>query len=818
MKKTQGTLEVSGSLLSCGCLWIQNATVRENITFGSVYNQQKYDTIVDSCCLRPDFNQLPGGDLTQVGERGITLSGGQKARINLARAVYSDKDIILMDDVLSAADAKVGKHIVNSCIMGCLVGKTRVLATHQLSLVGAADRVVFLGGDGTVDVGGVAELIGRNDGFARLMKIAKTGDGVSNADDQDKGIEGVEDDQLGRKQSVDVPEKQVIITEDEERAVNAIKFSVVWTYIKFASGIFKFIYLPLLITSVAFYAFFNIFSNTWLSFWISHKFPGKSTDWYLGLYICFSMLSVLMTVVTLLFIVHGTIMSSRKLNLLAVKRLMHAPLSYTDITPSGRILNRFTKDTDVLDNEITSQVQNLVSYLALIIASVILCIVYLPWFAIAVLPLLFLFVLLTEFYQSTSREVKRLEAIIRSSLFSQLSENLGGMDTIKAYKAESRFLKIIDGLIDNSNEAYFLTLAGQRYFAINMTILVAALALMISLLCCFRIFNIDAASTGLLLSYVLQTTQLLVEFFRSLALVENEMNSVERLKYYGFELPQEPPYRIPTTNPGPTWPDYGAINFNNVSLKYRQGLPYALKNLSIAIQPNEKVGICGRTGAGKSTLMACLYRLCEYEGETTIDGVDIGQLGLGDLRFRLSIIPQNPVLFSGDIRGNLDPFDDRSDDELWDSLRRAHLIEKSVLEKVKCQVIKDESMHKFHLSQTVEENGGNFSLGERQLLALARALVRKTKVLILDEATSSVDYETDSKIQKTIVEEFSNCTILCIAHRLNTIINYDRILVLEKGEIEEFDSPWKLFQSENGVFRSLCDQSGITANVFLKKN
>ncbi|GME73102.1 unnamed protein product [Ambrosiozyma monospora] len=490
-------------------------------------------------------------------------------------------------------------------------------------------------------------------------------------------------------------------------------------------------------------------------------------------------------------------------------------MSYVDVTPVGRIFNRFTKDTDVLDNEFSQAVQDIISIFATIVGSLILCIIYLPWFAIAVPPLLIMFLLMTGYFQATAREIKRLEAVQRSFVYSWFGESLSGMSTIKAYKSEERFLRTMDKTVDKMNEAYFLVNAGQRYLAINLTILVASLSLIVGLLCCFRVFNIDAASTGLILSYVLQISEYFVYLFRIATQVENQMNSVERLKYYAVNLPQEAPAHVTSAKPPPSWPEYGGIKFKNVSLKYREGLPYALKNMSIEVKPHEKIGICGRTGAGKSTLTACIYRLSEPEGLITIDGVDISKLGLAELRTKLSIIPQDPVLFTGTIRDNLDPFHEHSDDELWDALRRAHLVNESMLDKIKEQTEVNSTMHKFHLLQTVEEDGGNFSLGERQLIALARALVRKTKILILDEATSSVDYETDAKIQDTISHEFANCTILCIAHRLKTIIKYDRIMVLEEGEVEEFDTPLNLFQNENGIFRSMCDVSHITADDFI---
>ncbi|GMG24020.1 unnamed protein product [Ambrosiozyma monospora] len=421
---------------------------------------------------------------------------------------------------------------------------------------------------------------------------------------------------------------------------------------------------------------------------------------------------------------------------------------------------------------------------------------------------------ISDYYQASAREIKRWEAIQRSVVYSQFNETLSGMDTIKGYRAENRFLINSSLAIDKMNEAYLITLANQRWFGMTLCVLTTLLSLLVSLLCCFRVFGISAAATGLLLSYVLMITGSLVMMFNAMTKLENEMNSVERVHYYASSLPQEALYDIPERDPDPNWPQFGEIVFENVFLKYRAGLPYVLKGLNMTVRPGEKIGVCGRTGAGKSTIMLSLYRFIEPEGTILIDGVDISKIGLRKLRSKLTIIPQDPVLFSGTIRSNLDPFEQKCDDELWDALRRAHLIESNILNKVKLQTKRDETMHKFHLNQTVEDDGTNFSLGERQSLALARALVRSSKILILDEATSSVDYNTDEKIQATIASEFSPCTVFCIAHRLKTIVNYDRILVMDKGEVIEFDTPWNLFSYEEGLFRSMCDQSRITSEDF----
>ena len=514
-----------------------------------------------------------------------------------------------------------------------------------------------------------------------------------------------------------------------------------------------------------------------------------------------------------------SIRASKRLNLRAVKRLLHTPMSFIDNTPVGRILNRFTRDVDCLDSQLVENLRLFVYQVSNITGILVMCIIYLPWFAIVIPFMVLIFLLVVDYYQSSAREVKRLEAVQRSFVYSNFNEVLGGISTIKAFRSERRFLKKSDFLIDRMNEASYLVIVLQRWVSICLDSIAILLALVITLLCVTRQFDISAASVGVLLTYVLQLPGLLNGLLRAMTLGENDMNSVERIVNYATELPQEAAYRKPEMTPQEPWPSNGEVVFDNVSLSYRPGLPLVLKGVSLNIKGGEKIGICGRTGAGKSTIMSALYRLCELnEGRVLIDGVDTSKLGLYDLRRKLSIIPQDPVLFKGSIRKNLDPFGEREDEELWSALVRSGTIEAEEVEKVKNQH-RDESgsstgLHKFHLDQEVEDDGTNFSLGERQLLALTRALVRQSKILILDEATSSVDYETDAKIQSLIAQEFNRCTILCIAHRLKTILNYDRLVVLDNGTVKEFDTPRSLFCMQDTIFREMCDKSGIKAEDF----
>ncbi|EDK37507.2 hypothetical protein PGUG_01605 [Meyerozyma guilliermondii ATCC 6260] len=847
MKTKEGQVEINGSLLFSGAPWIQNATIRENITFGLEYDPAYYKEVISACSLQDDFDSFAGGDLTEVGEKGINLSGGQKARINLARSVYANKDIILMDDCLSAVDARVGKHIVQECLLKLLGDKTRILATHQLSLISSANRVAYLSGDGTVDVGTLEELEARNSGFKELLssnvKNITEDDSTnekSSLNDDDISIEELpieeESDHSRKSQtltkrrvgaSTDVLSiqtndsddnlKKGKLVEKEEQAVNSLRLEVYKTYLKYGSGKFRawgffLVFIPLMCIST----FADIFTNTWLSFWVSHKFPGLSDATYQGIYSALVLSWLIFLTIEFVSLIGMTTNASKILNVVSIKRILHAPMSFIDTNPMGRIMNRFTKDTDALDNEISEQLRLFVYGLSRLVGMIILNIIYLPWIALLIPIMAALFIAFANYYQASCREIRRIEAVQRSFVYNTFNETLSGNTTIRAYKSEGRFSEKCESHLDRMNEAGYTVWALQRFLNIGLDTLANIVALVISLLCVNRVFKINAATAGLLVSYSLQLGPELTQLIRSWTMLENDMNAAERLCQYALHLPQEADHNVGTTSVEAPWPNRGEIEFDKVSFSYRQGLPHVLKELSFKVNSGERIGICGRTGAGKSSIMNALYRLNELaDGKIFIDGVDISTIGLSTLRSNLSIIPQDPALFTGSIRRNLDPFDEHPDSVLWDALRRAGLIEETELDDVKVQQKDlDDELHKFHLQQEVEEEGINFSLGERQLIAFARALVRNSKILILDEATSSVDYGTDDKIQRTIVNEFKDCTILCIAHRLKTIISYDRILTLDHGEVKELDTPQNLFRKPDGIFRAMCLKSGITESDF----
>lgn len=446
------------------------------------------------------------------------------------------------------------------------------------------------------------------------------------------------------------------------------------------------------------------------------------------------------------------------------------------------------------------------------------------------MPLVILFFVASNFYRASAREMKRHESVLRSVVYSRFGEAIAGVSSIRAYGVQDEFSRSIRDSIDVMNGAYFLTFSNQRWLSVRLDAVSTLLVFVVGVLVVTSRFNVPPSISGLVLSYILAIAQMLQFTVRQLAEVENNMNATERIYYYGTELEEEAPLHL--TEVPASWPEKGRIQFTDARMRYRDGLPLVLKGLSMDVQGGERIGIVGRTGAGKSSIMSALFRLTELSGGSIqIDGVDIGKIGLYDLRSRLAIIPQDPALFKGTIRTNLDPFDEHTDLELWSALRKAYLIGDDTLgadtgiaqstPQTGTNTPNNELDEKARptkrltLESPVDEEGLNFSLGQRQLMALARALVRDARIIVCDEATSSVDFETDQKIQYTMAQGFEGKTLLCIAHRLRTIIGYDRICVMDQGQIAEMDSPITLWDRPDSIFRTMCDRSGISRQDIL---
>ena len=798
MRRTNGSVTMGATRAFCPqYAWIQNTSVRENVLFGKPYNREWYDAVIDACALRPDLEALPNGDMTEIGERGITVSGGQKQRLNIARAIYFDSDIILMDDPLSAVDAHVGRHIFDNAICGLLKDKCRILATHQLHVLSRCDRIIWIqeGHIETVDT--FANLINNNEAFQKMM--ASTAQ--ENIQEEEKAVneDGVDVERDLKKKKDN--KRGAALMQQEERAVKSVSWTVYAAYIR-ASG--SILFGPMVILILIISQGTNIVTSLWLSWWTSNKF-GYTEGQYIGAYVA---LGVVQAVLMFVFSVSLTTLGTRASKVMlqnAMTRVLRAPMRFFDTTPLGRITNRFAKDVDIMDNNLTDAMRIYFFNLALIISVFILIIIYFHYFAIALGPLFLLFLFSASYYRSSAREMKRHEAVLRSEVFARFSEGVFGTASIRAYGLQEYFASGIYRSVDQMNSAYYLTFANQRWLSVRLDAIGNLLVFTTGILVVTSRFNVPPSIGGLVLAYILAIVQMIQFTVRQLAEVENAMVSTERLYYYGTELDEEPPLHL--KNVPESWPQKGEIVFDDVHMRYRDDLPLVLQGLNMTVQGGERLGIVGRTGAGKSSIMSTLFRLVELSGGSiSIDGINIAQVGLKDLRTRLAIIPQDPTLFRGTIRSNLDPFNKHTDLELWSALRQSDLVDADAK-------IDDKAHGRIHLDGTVEEEGLNFSLGQRQLMALARALVRGSQIIVCDEATSSVDMETDNKIQRTMQTGFKGKTLLCIAHRLKTIINYDRICVMEQGRIAELDTPIKLWEA-GGIFKGMCDRSGIRREDF----
>ena len=764
MRKTSGKITFQSSRAFCPqYAWIQNATVRQNVVFGKEFDLKRYNAVIDACALRPDLEMLPSGDQTEIGERGITVSGGQKQRMNIARAIYFDADIVLMDDPLSAVDAHVGKHIMDNAICGLLRDKCRVLATHQLHVLHRVDRIVWMQDGRIHKIATFRELMDGDPSFQKLVEATSNAEKPEEQDHSKDGEVREEKESSNRK-----PDRRRVaaLMQQEERAIGSVSWEIYRNFIKASGSTWN---LAPIVIIIVIAQGSSIVTNLWLSWWTSGRFD-LATGVYIGIY---TSLGVLQSLFMFSFALILTSLSTRASKIMlhrATSSALRAPMSFFDTTPLGRITNRFSKDADTMDNKLTDDLRFFLYIISTIIGVFCLTVVYYYYFVTVLVPLSMAFLFAASYYRASAREIKRYEAVLRSVVFSRFSEAVSGTTTIRAYGVQKQFLKSVTESLDSMNGAYFLTFANQRWLSIRLDAIGLLLIFGIGILIVTSRFRVNSSIGGLVLAYMLSIVQLFQVTVYQFAEIENSMNSTERIHHYGKYLEQEASSRMGEVRP--SWPEKGEIVFSNVRMRYRPDLPLVLKGLSIHIQPGEHIGVVGRTGAGKSTIVSTIFRLVELSGGSiSIDNLDIAKIGLLDLRSRLSIIPQDPTLFRGTIRSNLDPFDEHQDLKLWNALRQADLVsgeQQSISEKG----VGGRGGERIHLDTVVDDEGLNFSLGQRQLLALARALVRNSQVIICDEATSSVDLKTDQRIQKTILKVFKGKTLLCIAHRLNTIVGY----------------------------------------------
>ena len=836
-------------------VWIRNATLKDNVTFSTPFDELKFNATLKSCALDTDIKILPAGYDTEIGERGINLSGGQKARVQLARAVYCGADIFLLDDPLSAVDTHVARRLVDECLLGVLKDKTRVLVTHQIQFLSHADKILVLDGGKIVAQGKLEDVKSHID-LSTLHHVT-----------DDEHAENQADHAAEDNKAAEMPKenKDGKLVNDEERDKGAVGIDVYMMYFK-AWG--HWLQVPILILFFIVAQTCTEGNEVWLAWWsmdvsrsidlslrckdaacgnatiradyldattcdgpfvLANGIPQKMEElidsgycnstksgppikglleqpkqFWNGIYAALAIASVLLTTARGVYFQTRGIKASRRMVRDLISSVLGGTMAFFDVTPSGRILNRFSADTDRLDTQLSNIFENYLGIGAWIIGALILVCVLLPWFALIFVPLCFCYKYAEMYFTPTARELQRLEAVSRSPMISHFTETVLGATTIRAFDMSKIFEGRAIEYLDVNLRPTQLGQEARRWLDQRLEVLNVFVQFFTALFCLLAKDSLSPSYAGLALHKALSISAILSFLVMMRTFLETSMNAVERINFYTNEIPQEAQVvasSVPS-NTDPSWPRAGSIEFRKYCMRYRPGLPLVLRELTVSIVAGEKVGIVGRTGSGKSSMLAALFRLVEGDGgQIFIDGADIAGVPLKTLRSVLSIIPQDPVLFSGTLRYNLDPFNQYPDAEVRDVLKCAQLEDLGGLDK------------------EVTESGENLSMGQRQLVALARVLLRKPRVLMLDEATASVDMETDAQIQNIIKERIlsqGQSTLLVIAHRLSTIVDSSRVLVMEQGQVGEFAPPKELLSDLQSVFSQMVDKMGPQAAAGLR--
>lgn len=751
--------------------WLQRGTIRNNILFGKTYEYNKYKNVIKACALTEDLLSLPKRDLTGIGEAGSTLSGGQKTRISLARAVYADKNIYLLDDIFATLDTNVAKHIFQNVILGLLKNKTRIICTHQTKYLIHADLVVEMSNGKIIKQGSPGDILPDLDDYllssSASVETRINLSGVNQVSSDDKFSDNEDND-----------DKDSLFG-DEYIERGTVKFSVYGTYL---NAIGRSLVGSIIISMILMQSSKNM-TDLWLSFWVSHvnttfNSSSSSTDklfmsiinidmdnnnnnnYYLTIYAILVFLNTLFTLIRAFIFAYGGINAAIITQKNLLKIIINAKLKFFDTQSFGRILNRFSSDTYTVDDSLPFIMNILLAQLFSLLGTLIITAYGLPWIFLILAPLVPIYHWIQQHYRLTSRELKRLSSTSLSPLYTHFNETLQGLSSIRAFRAVSRFKHDNELYLESSQKTIFSSFAAGQWLALRLQFIGVALLAGVCLMAVLQ-HQFDVADPGLIglaITYALSVTTLLSGVVNVFTETEREMISVERIKQYLDNVPVEnkngdsPPY---------AWPTQAVIEFKNVVLKYRQHYVPSLNKINFKTRPAEKIGIVGRTGAGKSSIFNALFRLVDINsGEILIDNVNIQNLQLNSLRSRLCIIPQNPFLFSGSVRVNIDPLNQYQDYQI-----------NKAFEKCKLTTL----IHRLGgLDGNVEENGNNFSTGQKQLFCLVRAILHNARILCIDEATANVDQETDRAIQHTIKSSFRSATVITIAHRVRTIMHCDR--------------------------------------------
>ncbi|TFK50262.1 P-loop containing nucleoside triphosphate hydrolase protein [Heliocybe sulcata] len=889
--------------------WLRHQSIKDNIVFGYPIDEAKYDAVIDACSLKPDFEQLEDGDATEVGARGISLSGGQKARIALARAVYAPTKYVLLDDPLSSVDSHTARQLFERLFCGPLLAdRTVLLVTHHVSLILPSAAYIVRLLDGGIDIKGSVEELTANGHTDRLCgdlpetEIAATETAKDSPTSEDTDEQDIDKDIHDHSRTPNTPRKLV---EDERRAAGSVKSSIYKTYFG-ASSYWTWSVILLLI---ALNQVMGVIQKIWIEIWgeaysqskavsspsiflfrpaltISSLLPANSaalhavtvasthSRWpdadthpmfYVGFYAAISLGSALLEAVFITAQIAGSLRASRLLFQQLLIAVVRATMRWYDVTPQGdvwsstiydhfsfkrapvgRVINRFTKDVDAIDTSVSQSILDITIALSGFLAAVVTVTIVFPVFLFPAAVIGLVYLHLAIGYMRTGRDLRRMEATTRSPVFSGFQEILEGIVTVRAFSAERLFVQEFFASVDLTTKMWYSYWMTNRWLATNFDMLGGTAVFLTTLICLWE--SVSAGIAGLCITSAMTISDRMYWACRYWTALELDLNSVERLVEY-LDLPQEPPAVVQSSRPPAYWPSTSAsgagimLSIEDLTIKYAPELPPVLHGISLQLKPGERVGLVGRTGSGKSTLAMSLLRFVEpASGHIVIDGIDISTIGIHDLRSRIvsgqlldvthdlivrlqTFIPQDVALFSGTLRENLDPSNTYSDHECLAVLRRMHIIsddasdagahsvgtESPAISTDSHTVIDSDTA--VTLQTQVSAGGANFSQGQRQLVGLARAMLRRSSIVILDEATSSIDFETDAKIQRSIREEFDGALLLTVAHRLRTVIDYDRLIVLDKGRVAEFDTPYALLRKKDGIFKHMCLKSGMSAEL-----
>ncbi|KAF7818479.1 ABC transporter C family member 5 [Senna tora] len=803
--------KLSGEVRVCGSsayvsqsAWIQSGNIEENILFGSLMDKAKYKRVLHACSLKRDLELFSHGDQTIIGDRGINLSGGQKQRVQLARALYQDADIYLLDDPFSAVDAHTGSELFREYILTALADKTVIFVTHQVEFLPAADIIVVLKEGRIIQAGKYDDLLQAGTDFNTLVsahhEAIEAMDIPNHSEDSDENLsldasvmasktsivsandidtlakevqEGssVSDQKAIKEKKKAKRSRKKQLVQEEERVRGRVSMRV---YLSYMAAAYKGLLIPLIIIAQALFQFLQIASNWWMA-WANPQTEGdqpKVTPMVLILvYMALAFGSSWFIFIRAVLVATFGLAAAQKLFVKMLRSVFHAPMSFFDSTPAGRILNRVSIDQSVVDLDIPFRLGGFASTTIQLIG-IVGVMTKVTWqVLLLVVPMAVACLWMQKYYMASSRELVRIVSIQKSPVIHLFGESIAGAATIRGFGQEKRFMKRNLYLLDCFSRPFFCSLAAIEWLCLRMELLSTfVFAFCMILLVSFPHGSIDPSMAGLAVTYGLNLNARLSRWILSFCKLENKIISIERIYQYS-QIPSEAPTVIEDTRPPSSWPENGTISLVDLKVRYKENLPLVLHGISCTFPGGKKIGIVGRTGSGKSTMIQALFRLIEpSSGSILIDNIDISSIGLHDLRSRLSIIPQDPTLFEGTIRGNLDPLEEHSDNEIWEALDKSQLGE----------IIRQKEQK---LDTQVIENGDNWSVGQRQLVSLGRALLKQSKILVLDEATASVDTATDNLIQKIIRTEFRDCTVCTIAHRIPTVIDSDLVLVLSDGQV-----------------------------------